>query len=113
MKKKKSIDEQQEIKILTKTLNALIKEHTKMKHLVSEANQDLGLLKAIAKHEKKSRKRPEEVYMLNVRKKLNAAIETLTKVYGKKKKRTINPVNSNDAKEVNATLKDLSEIDIH
>lgn len=113
MKKKKSIDEQQEIKILTKTLNALIKEHIKMKHLVSEANQDLGLLKAIAKHEKKSRKRPEEVYMINVRKRLNSAIETLTKVYDRKKKRTMNPDNSKDVEEVKSALKDLSEIDIH
>lgn len=115
MKKKKSIDEEQEIKILTKRLNVLVKEHNKMKHLVSEAQHDLALIKAITKHEKKTRKRPQEVYMQNVKKRVNGAIETLTKVYDRKKKRKIVVVDDTELSNTitNSALNDLSEVDTH
>ncbi len=79
--KKKKLDEEQELKLFVKQLNQINKVHLEMKHLVSSASHDLALLKAINKHEKKTRTRPEEVYMINIRKRVEKTLGRLGEIY--------------------------------
>lgn len=85
MVKNKKIDGQEELKKLTKEVGILAKKHTHAKHLLSNAQMELALLKAIMKHEKQTKTRPEEIYIEKIKTQLNKAIIELRGFYEKPK----------------------------
>ena len=76
--------ENETLKQASSMLNQLSKQHQKAKDLLSEASHDFALLKAILKYEKKTTTRPEEIYLENVKKRLDENLAKLNEVYGKK-----------------------------
>jgi hypothetical protein len=79
-------------KRLIKEFNAVTKIHLNMKHLLSEVSHDIALLKAINKHEKETQSRPEEVYMTNVKKRLDRNLTFLRNMYIVKPKQSISSI---------------------
>ena len=74
--------EHKDLKEFAKRLNAISKLHNTAKNTLSEASHNLALLKAILKYEKKTTTRPEEIYIDNLKKRLEENINTLNMIYG-------------------------------
>lgn len=70
-----------DLKEIAKLITKVSKRHQTAKDTLSETQNHFALLKAIYKHEKKTLSRPEQIYIDNIKKRLDENLNVLLNIY--------------------------------